>query len=140
MGLWQRQQNLACVTILLPLTLVSFIGSSAEAAKSCFRGVFAAFDQNGFHRVFGGGSKILLARQYCCLWSRRVSSGLRQRQQNPAYEAILLPLTKTGFIGSLAEAAKSCLRDNIAAFDPGEFHRVFGGGSKILLPWRVCCL
>jgi hypothetical protein len=67
LGLWQKQQNLARETILLPLTLVSFIESLAEAAKSCFHGLFAAFDQNGFHRVFGRGSKILLARQYCCL-------------------------------------------------------------------------
>jgi len=33
---------------LLPLTLVSFIGSMAEAAKSCFRGVVAAFDLGEF--------------------------------------------------------------------------------------------
>ena len=39
-----------------------------------------------------------------------------------------------------AEAAKSCSKGAIAAFGPGEFHRVFGGGSKILLPRRVCCL
>jgi len=31
-----------------------------------------------------------------------------QKQQNPAFEARLLPLTKVNFIGSQAEAAKSC--------------------------------
>ena len=81
---------------------------SAEAAKSCSKGAIAAFGPGEFHRVFGGGSKILLPRRDCCLWPRRVSSGLRQRQQNPAPEARLLPLGPAGFIGSPAEAAKSC--------------------------------
>ena len=118
---------------MLPLTRTGFIGSLAEAAKSCLRDNIAAFDPDELHWVFGSGSKIMLARLYCCLWSRRVSSGLWQRQQNPAYVTILLPLVSVSFIGSSAVAAKSCLRDNIAAFDPGEFHRVFGSGSKILL-------
>ena len=69
-----------------------------------------------FHWVYGRSSKILLL------------------------EACLLPLTLVGFIGSLAEAAKSCLRGVVAAFDLGRFHRVFGGGSKILLLRRGCCL
>ena len=107
-GLWRRQQNPAYVAWLLPLGLVGFIGSSAEAAKSCLRGVSAAFGLGRFHRVFGGGSKILILRRGCCLWTWRVSSGLRRRQQNPASEACLLPLTLVGFIGSSAEAAKSC--------------------------------
>ena len=125
---------------MLPLVPASFIGFSAEAAKSCSRGESAAFDLGEFHRVSGRGSKILLPRRDCCLWSWRVSSGLRRRQQNPAPEARLLPLTLASFIGSPAEAAKSCSRGESAAFGPGEFHRVFGGGSKILLPRRVCCL
>ena len=33
---------------LLPLVLVSFIESTAEAAKSCFQGAFAAFVLGGF--------------------------------------------------------------------------------------------
>ena len=115
-GLRQRQQNPASEACLLPLSLGSFIGSLAEAAKSCFRGVSAAFDLGWFLRVFGGGSKILLTRRDCCLWTWRVSSGLRRRQQN------------------------ACLRGVVAAFDLGEFHRVFSGGSKILLPRRGCCL
>ena len=80
---------------------------SAEAAKSCSKGAIAAFGPGEILRVFGGGSKILLPRRDCCLWPRRVSSGLRQRQQNPAPEARLLPLGPAGFIGSPAEAAKS---------------------------------
>ena len=74
---------------LLPLVLWSFIGSLAEAAKSCF------------------------LRHVCCLWSWGVSSGLRRKQQNPASDA------------------------RFAAFGLGEFHRVFGGSSKILLLMRV---
>ena len=109
-------KNLPSWSVLLPLVQVGFIVSTAEAAKSCFRGEFAAFNSGGFHRVFGRGSKILLLRRDCCLWSWRVSSGLRQRQQNPAFAVCS------------------------AAFALGEFHRVFGGGSKILLPRRVCCL
>ena len=69
-----------------------------------------------FHWIYGGSSKILLL------------------------EACLLPLTLVSFFGSLAEAAKSCLRGVSAAFDLGRFHRVFGGGSKILLLRRGCCL
>ena len=57
-----------------------------------------------------------------------------ERQQNPASEAWLLPLTLVGFIGSMAEAAKSCFRGVVAAFDLGEFHWIFGRGSKILPP------
>ena len=139
-GLRQWQHNLACETILLPLVLVSFIGSSAVAAKSCLRDKFAAFGLGVLLRVFGSGSKILLARQFCCLWARRASSGLRQWQQNPACETILLPLGLASFFGSSAVAAKSCLRDNSAAFGPGEFHQIFGSGSKILLARQFCCL
>ena len=65
------------------VVLAGFIGTSAEAAKFCFRGVFAAFDLGEFHRVFGRGSKNLLL------------------------EACLLPLILVSFIRSLAEAAKS---------------------------------
>ena len=92
------------------LSRADFIVSTAEAANSCLRGDIAAFGPGEFHRVFGRGSKILLPRRDCCLWSRRVSSGLRQRQQNPASEARLLPLVLVHFIGSTAEAAKSCFR------------------------------
>ena len=94
----------------------------------------------GFHGVNGGGSKILLLRRGCCLCAWWVSRDLWRRQQNPASEARLLPLILASFIGSSAEAAKSCFRGAVAAFDPGEFHRVFGRGSKILLPRRGCCL
>ena len=125
---------------MLPLGPASFIGSSAEAAKSCFRGAIAAFGPGEFHRVFGRGSKILLPWRDCCLWARQVSSSLRQRQQNPTPEARLLPLVMASFFRSSAEAAKSCFRGAIAAFGPGEFLRVFGGGSKILLLRRDCCL
>ena len=52
---------------MLPLDLGSFIRSLAEAAKSCIRGVIAAFELGEFHRVFGRGSKILLLRRDCCL-------------------------------------------------------------------------
>ena len=90
--LWRRQQNPASEARLLPLVLVGFMGLVAEAAKSCFRGKFAAFVLGGFHGTCGGGSKILLPRQVCCLWSWRVSLGLRRRQQNPASGARLLPL------------------------------------------------
>ena len=97
----RRQQNPAFEASLLPLIQVGFIGSSAEAAKSCFRGAIAAFGPGEFHRVFGRGSKILLLSRDCCLWSRRVSSGLRRRQQNPAFESRLLPLVLEGFITRL---------------------------------------
>ena len=106
-------KNLPSWSVLLPLVQVGFIVSTAEAAKSCFRGEFAAFDSGGFHRVFGRGSKILLP------------------------EVRLLPLVLASFIGSSAEAAKSCFRGAIAAFGPGELHRVFGRSSKILSPWSV---
>ena len=92
-----------------------------------------------FQRVFGGGSKILLLWRGCCFCPSAVSSGRWRRQQNPASVAWLLPLTFGGFIGSLAEAAKSCFCGVVAAFDLGEFHRVFGGGSKILLLRCGCC-
>ncbi len=107
-GLRQRQQNPASVARLLPLVPASFFGSSAEATKSCSQGAIAAFGPGEFHRVSGRGSKILLLRRDCCLWSWRVSPGLRQRQQNPAPKARLLPLVTASFIGSPAEAAKSC--------------------------------
>jgi len=105
--LWRRQQILDSEAWLLPLVLVSFIGSSAEAAKSCFCGVVAAFALGGFHGVFGGGSKILLLRRGCCLWSWWVSWDLWRRQQNPASQAWLLPLRLVGFLGLVAEAANS---------------------------------
>ena len=63
------------------LNRASFNVSTAEAAKSCSRGAIAAFGPGEFHRVSGRGSKILLPRRDCCLWSWRVSSGLRRRQQ-----------------------------------------------------------
>ncbi len=65
----EGQQDPASEARLLPLTLVGFIGSPAEAANSCFQGAVAAFDLGGFHRVNGGGSKFLLPRRGCCLWS-----------------------------------------------------------------------
>ena len=65
----EGQQNLDSEVWLLPLRLVSFIGSSAEAAKSCFGGAVAAFGLGGFHWFYGGGSKILLPRRDYCLWS-----------------------------------------------------------------------
>ena len=102
-------------SVLLPWVQVGFIVSTAEAAKSCFRGEFAAFDSGGFHRVFGRGSKILLPRRDCCLWSWRASSGLRQKQQNPV--------------------SMVCS----AAFGPDGFHRVDGGSSKNLHP-KACLL
>ena len=74
------------------MSRTDFIVSMAEATKTCPHG------------------------QFCCLWSRWVSSCQRQRQQNPAF------------------AVRS------AAFAPGEFHRVNGGSSKILLLRRDCCL
>ena len=112
----------------------------AEAADLLLFEDFAAFALGEFHRVFGGGSKILLLRRGCCLWSWCVSSGLWQRQQILDSEAWLLPLVLASFIGSSAEAAKSCFCGVIAAFVLGGFHRVFGRGSKFLLLWRNCCL
>ena len=44
----RRQQILAFEASLLPLRLVSFMGSMAEAAKSCFQGAVAAFVLGGF--------------------------------------------------------------------------------------------
>ena len=105
-GLRQKQQNPASEACLLPLDLGSFFGSSSEATKSCFRGVFAAFGFWEFLRVFVRSNKILLPRHVCCLWTWGVSSGLRQRQQNPATEARLLPLDLVSFFGSVAEAAE----------------------------------
>jgi len=137
---WRRQQNPASDACVLPLRLVGFLGSMAKAAKSCFQGACAAFALGGFHWVCGRGSKILLQRRGCCLWSWWVSLGLWRRQQNPASQVRLLPLRLVGFLGSMAKAAKSCFRDEFAAFDLGGFHRVFGGGSKILLQRRGSCL
>ena len=75
------------------------------------------------------GSKILLLGRGCCLWSWWVSLGLRRRQQNPASDERLLPLILVGFIGSSAEAAKSCFWGAVAAFGLGGFHGVNGGGK-----------
>ena len=116
------------------------VGPQAEAAKSCFRVVFAAFDLGEFLRVFVRGSKIPAPRHVCCLWTWGVSSGLRQRQQNPASEACLLPLDLGSFFGSSSEATKSCFRGVFAAFGFWEFLRVFVRSNKILLPRHVCCL
>ena len=74
------------------LSRTDFIVSMAEATKTCPHG------------------------QFCCLWSRWVSSCQRRRQQNPAFAVCT------------------------AAFGPGEFHRVNGGSSKNLLLRRDCCL
>ena len=139
-GQRRRQQNPVSEARLLPLCLMGFIGSLAEAAKSCFSGVVAAFDQSELHRVNGRGSKILLPRRGCCLCALRVSSSLRRRQQNPASKAHLLPLRLASFIGSMAEAAKTCFSGVVAAFALGEFHWVLGGGSKFLILRRSCCL
>ena len=119
---------------LLPLRLAGFMGALAEAAKSCFRGEFAAFALGRFHGVIGRGSKILLS------------------------VALLLPLCLAGFIGSPAKAAKSCYPRGVcclcawgaswghrqrqqklascgvyAAFALGGFHGLDGRSSKILL-------
>ena len=139
-GIWQRQQIFSELRNLLPLCLVSFIGSSAEAANSCFCGVIAAFVLGEFHRVFGRGSKFLLLWRGCCLCTWWVSSGQRRRQQIPASVVWLLPLCLVGFMGSMAEAANSCFCGVIAAFALGEFHGLNGGGSKFLILRRDCCL
>ena len=113
----------------------------AEAAKSCFRVVFAALDLGEFLRVFVRGRKILLPSRVCCLWTWGASSGLRQRQQNPSSEACLLPLDLGSFFGSSSEAAKSCFRVVFAAFGLGELRWVNGRSSKnpfpegMWLPW-----
>ena len=60
--LWRRQQDPAPEVWLLPLRLVGFNRPLAEAAKSCFRGVVAAFAPGGFQGTSGGGSKILLLK------------------------------------------------------------------------------
>ena len=103
-------KNLASQVCLLPLLLMNFIGSTAEAAK------------------------ILLLGSACCLCSWWVSSGQRQRQQkscfsgllaafglgelhrvngrgsrNSASQVCLLPLVLVSFIGSTAEAAEILL-------------------------------
>ena len=125
---------------LLPLVLVSFIESTAEAAKTCFLGVVAAFALGGFHWNLGGGSKILSLRRGCCLCAWWVSLGPRRRQQNPASEAWLLPLRLACFMGFMAEAAKSCFQGAFAAFVLGGFQGLDGGGSKFLLLKYDCCL
>ena len=91
-GQWRRQQILDLKTCMLPLLLMGFIGSIAEAANSWFQGVFAAFALGEFHRVNGGGSKFLIPRHACCLCSWRASSSQWQRQQIPDSEACMLPL------------------------------------------------
>ena len=96
--------------------------------------MFAAFDLWEFHRVNVRGSKILLPEYVCCLWTWVHSSGLRQRQQNPAPRAHLLPLTFGSFFGSSTEAAKSWFRVVIAAFGLGEFVRVNVRGSRNPVP------
>jgi hypothetical protein len=56
--------------------------SSGVAANTCFRGEFAAFAIGGFHRVRGGGSKILLTEaQLLPLRLEGYSSGSRRWQQ-----------------------------------------------------------
>jgi len=67
------------------LRLASFMGFMAEAAKTCFSGVVAAFALGGFHWDLGGGSKFLILRRSCCLCAWWVSSGLRQWQQISNY-------------------------------------------------------
>ena len=115
------------------MRLVGFNGPLAEAAKSCFRGVVAAFALGEFQWTFGRGSKILLLRRGCCLCAWWVSRDLWQKQQNPASKERLLPLIMARFIGSSAEAAKSYFRGAIAAFAPGRFQGTSGRSSKILL-------
>ena len=63
-----------------------FIHYWAEATKSCFLSIIAAFELGSFHRVCGGGSKI------------------------PAPKVSWLPLILVSFFGSAAEAAKFLLR------------------------------
>ena len=96
--------------------------------------MFAAFGFGEFLRVFVRSSKILLPSRVCCLWTWGASSGLRQRQQNLTSEACLLPLDLVSFFGSSSEAAKSCYRGAFAAFDLGEFLRVFVRGSRNPVP------
>ena len=93
-----------------------------------------------FHRVAGRSNNFLILRQDCCLWSRRVSSGRGQRQQNPASEACLLPLVTACFIGSWAEAETSCFRGAFAASGHGELHQVVGRSNKFLILRQNCCL
>ena len=109
-GLRQRQQNPASEACLLPLDLGSFFGSSSEATKSCFLGMFAAFGLGEFLRVFVRSNKILLKRHVCCLWTWGASSGQCQKQQNPSSEG------------------------KVVAFGPCEFHRVNGRGSRNPVP------
>ena len=82
----------------------------------------------------GRSSKIQLPRHVCCLWTWGVSSGLRQRQQNPASEACLLPLDLGSFFGPSSEAAKSCFQVVFASFGLGEFLRVLVRGSRNPVP------
>ena len=96
-----------------------------KAAKSCLRGVVAAFDLGEFHWIFGRGSKILPP------------------------EAWLLPLILVGFIGPMAEAAKkhvgrrfSCLWRSSHLESPSQRQQtsqseatlVAFGGAPILCP------
>ena len=69
---------------LLPSLLTGFMGSTAEAANSCFYGMFAAFALRRFHGVNGRGSNFLLPR------------------------VCLLPSRFAVFMGSMAEAANFC--------------------------------
>jgi hypothetical protein len=46
----------------------------------------------------------LISRDICCLWPRRVSEGLRQRQHFLDFSGHLLPLTEACFFGTSAEA------------------------------------
>ena len=119
-GLWQRQHILDFSGYLLPLTEACFLGSLAVAAHPWFLGTFAAFDRGVFLRVSGKGSTFLISWDICCLWPRRVSSGLWQRQQTLDFSGYLLPLTEARFWRSLAKATNSWFLGIFSALDRGE--------------------
>ena len=72
-------------------------------------------------------------KHFCCLWSRAISMGPRRKQQNLLRKALLLPLTKSDFYGSSAEAAKSCYVKHFCCLWSRAILWVSIGSSKILL-------
>ena len=72
-------------------------------------------------------------KHFCCLWSRAISMGPRRKQQNLLRKALLLPLTKSDFYGSSAEAAKSCYVKHFCCLWSRAILWVPIGSSKILL-------
>ena len=90
MGQWQRQQNLASEAWLLPLTLESFIGSSAEAAKSCLLRWLLPLTLVGFIGSSAEAAKKHVGRRFSCLWRSSHLESPSQRQQTSPSEAILV--------------------------------------------------